>query len=61
MTIEERIVARFMEKLADDKSISRETVLRIEALWKQGLLNNVDAILSAIREGAKAHGENPAS
>jgi hypothetical protein len=61
MTIEERIVAKFMEKIADDKSIPRETLRRIEALWKQGQLKNADAILNAIRQGASAHGENPTS
>jgi len=61
MTIEERIVAKFMEKIADDKSIPRETLWRIEALWKQGQLKNADAILNAIRQGASAHGENPTS
>jgi len=61
MTIEERIVASFMKKLADDESIPRETVQRIEALWKQGQLKNADAILNAIRQGANAHGENRTS
>ena len=61
MTIEEQIVAKFMEKIADDKSIPRETLRRIEALGKQGQLTNADAIFNAIRQGASAHGENPTS
>jgi hypothetical protein len=61
MTIEERIIAQFMEKIARDKSIPRDTLRRIEALWKQGQLKNADAVLDAIRQGASAHGENPTS
>jgi hypothetical protein len=55
MTIEERIVAKFIEKLAADEAIPHETALLIEALWKECKLKNVDAILSAIKQGANAH------
>jgi hypothetical protein len=61
MTIEERIIARFLQKLADDESVPRETVQRMQALWTQGRLNDADAILNAIRKGADGHGETAAS
>ncbi len=59
MTIEERIVAKFIEKVAADRAIPPETARRIEALWKEQKLKHVDAILDAIKQGASAHDQNP--
>ena len=58
MTIEERIISRFVEKLESDQSIPREVASRILALWKEGALKDADAILEAIGEGVKAHAKN---
>ena len=61
MTIEDRIIGKFIEKLTADEAIPQETTVRIEALWREGKLKNADAILSAIKQGANAHAQNPAA
>ena len=58
MTIEEQIVARFIEKVVADGAIPPETAQRIEALWKERNLKSVDAILDAIKQGVNANDQN---
>ena len=58
MTVEDRIVAKFLEKLTSDHSIPQEVVNRLKSLWEEGRLEDVHSILSAIREGVKDHAEN---
>jgi len=58
MTVEERIVANFLEKLRSDQSIPREVFARIQSLWKEGRLADVQAILSALREGIRDDAKN---
>ena len=58
MTIEDRIVARFIEKIKQDKEIPEEIIPLIEALSRQGGLKNVDAVLNAIKQGAKTDGKS---
>lgn len=58
MTVEERIVSKFVEKLESDQSIPREVADRIRSLWEKGSLNDVDAIVTAITEGVKDHAKN---
>ena len=58
MTVEERIVAKFLEKLGSDQSIPREVFARIQSLWKEGRLADVQAILSALREGIRDDAKN---
>ena len=58
MTVEERIVAKFLEKLRSDQSIPQEVFTRIQALCKEGRLADVQAILCALREGIRDHAKN---
>jgi len=58
MTVEERIVANFLEKLRSDQSIPREVFALIQSLWKEGRLADVQAILSALREGIRDDAKN---
>ncbi len=58
MTVEERIVAKFLEKLRSDQSIPQEVFTRIQALCKERRLADVQAILSALREGIRDHAKN---
>lgn len=60
MTVEERIVAKFLEKLRTDQSVPQEVFARIQSLWKQGRLADVQAILSALREGIRDDAKNTA-
>lgn len=58
VTIEERIVKRFFEKMEADQSIPQEVVHRIQSLWKEGGLKDANAILTAIRQGVKDLAKN---
>ena len=58
MTIEDRIVAKFLEKLRSDKSIPQEVFARIQSLCKAGPVVDVQSILSALKEGIRDHAKN---
>ena len=58
MTVEERIVAKFLEKLRSDQSILQEVFARIQSLCKEGRMADVQAILSALREGIRDYAKN---
>jgi len=58
MTVEERIMARFIDTIDNDKSVPREVVRRITLLLKEGKLNDADTILTVISEGVKEDGKN---
>jgi hypothetical protein len=61
LTIEERIMRKFFEKMEADNSIPREVVRQIRLLWNEGKLKDADAILKAIREGVKDHAKGSAT
>ena len=63
MTIEERIISKFIEYLRIDNAVSSETAQKIEALWKDGNLSNVEAILDAIKikKEVQDNGKNQAT
>ena len=58
MTVEERIMARFIDTIDNDKSVPREVVRRITLLLKEGKLKDADTILTIISEGVKEDGKN---
>ncbi len=58
MTVEERILARFIETIETDESVPREVARRIELLWKEGRLKDADAILTVISEGVRDDAKN---
>jgi hypothetical protein len=58
MTVEERIMARFIDTIDNDKSVPREVVRRITLLLKEGKLKDADTILTVISEGVKEDGKN---
>jgi len=58
MTIEERIVERFLEKLKSDQLVPSEVVDSLRVLSKEGKLKDAQAILRAIGEGMKDHAKN---
>ena len=58
MTVEERIMARFIQTIDTDKSLPQEVVRRIKLLLKEGRLKDADAILTVIREGVRDDAEN---
>ncbi len=60
MTIEERIMERFLEKLKSDQFVPAEVVDSIRILNKEGQLKDAQAILRAIGEGVKEHAKNSA-
>ncbi len=49
MSIEQRIAAKFIERIRSDSAIPPEVADRISALCKEGRLRDVDAVLNAIR------------
>jgi len=53
ITIEARIVAKFLEKLDSDELIPREVARRIQAFFRQEGVKDADAILYAISHGVK--------
>jgi len=55
MSIEERITARFIEKIRSDSAIPPKVAERISALYKDGALRDVDAVLDAIRSDGDGH------
>ncbi len=61
MTIEARIVAKFLEKLDSDELIPREVARRIQSYFQQDGVKDADAILKAISEGVKDHAKNSAT
>ena len=61
MTVEQRIVANFLEKLKSDHSIPQEVFARIQSLCEEGRVADVQAILNALREGMRDHAKNSAT
>ena len=61
MTIEARIVAKFLEKLDSDELIPREVARRIQSFFRQEGTKDADAILNAISQGVKDHAKNSAT
>lgn len=60
MTIEERIMQRFLERLKSDQSVPAEVVDSLRMLKKEGKLKDAQAILRAIGEGVREHAKNTA-
>ena len=60
MTIEERIVERFLNKLRSDQAVPGEVVVSLQELIKEGKLKDAQAILRAISEGVTEHAKNTA-
>ena len=60
MTIEERIVERFLEKLKSDQAVPEEVVVSLQELIKEGKLKDAQSILRAISEGVTEHAKNTA-
>jgi hypothetical protein len=60
MTIEERIIERFLEKLKSDQFVPAEVVDSLRILNKEGKLKDPQAILRAIGQGVKEHAKNTA-
>jgi len=60
MSIQERIVERFLNKLRSDQAVPREVVVSLLELVKEGKLKDTQAILRAIREGVTEHAKNTA-
>ena len=60
LTIEERIVERFLQKLELDQFVPAEVVDSIRILNKEGKLKDAQAILRAIGEGVQEHAKNTA-
>ena len=60
VTIEERIVESFLEKLKSDQFVPGEVVDLLRILNEQGKLKDAQAILRAIGEGVKEHAKNTA-
>lgn len=58
MSVEERIVAKFVQKLESDQKIPKEVLRRLLLLWEEGKLKDPEAIIRAIREGVHDHAEN---
>lgn len=58
MTVEERIVAKFLEKLRSDQSIPQEVFARVQSLCEKRRLADVQAILNALKEGMRDHAKN---
>lgn len=58
MTIEERIVERFLNKLKSDQAVPEEVVDSLQELIKEGKLKDAQLILRAISEGVKEHAKN---
>ena len=61
MTVEERIVAKFLEKLRFDQSIPQEVLARIQSLCKEGRVADLQAVLNALKEGMRDHAKNPST
>lgn len=60
MSIEERIVERFLNKLKSDQAVPGEVVVSLQELIKEGKLKDAQAILRAISEGVTEHAKNTA-
>ena len=60
MSIEERIVERFLNKLRSDQAVPGEVVVSLQELIKEGKLKDTRAILRAISEGVTEHAKNTA-
>ena len=58
MTVEERIMARFIDTIDTDESVPQEVVSRIKLLLREGRLKDADAILTVISEGVKDNAKN---
>ena len=58
MTVEDRIMARFIETIGSDQSVPPEVARRIKSLWKNGQLKDADAILAVIKEGVRDDAKN---
>jgi hypothetical protein len=58
MTVEDRIMARFIETIGTDQSVPPEVARRIKSLWKKGQLKDADAILTMIKEGVRDDAKN---
>ena len=61
MSIEERIVERFLNKLRSDQAVPGEVVVSLQELIKEGKLKDTEAILRAISKGVTEHAKNTAS
>ena len=61
MTIEARIVARFLQKLDSDELVPKEVARRIQSFFQQDGVKDADAILNEIRQGVKDHAKNSAT
>jgi hypothetical protein len=57
-TVEDRIIARFIETIGTDRSVPPEVARRITSLWKNGQLKDADAILTMIKEGVRDDAKN---
>jgi len=60
LTIDERIVERFLNKLKSDQAVPEEVVDSLQELIKAGKLKDADAILRAISKGVTEHAKNTA-
>lgn len=60
MSIEERIVERFLNKLKSDQAVPGEVVVSLQELIKEGKLKDAQAILRAISEGVTEREKNTA-
>lgn len=60
MSIEERIVERFLNKVKSDQAVPEEVVVSLQELIKEGKLKDAQAILRAISEGVTEHAKNTA-
>ena len=60
MSIEERIVERFLNKLRSDQAVPEEVVVSLQELIKEGKLKDAQSILRAISEGVTEHAKNTA-
>jgi hypothetical protein len=58
MTIESRIVARFLQNLDSDELVPKEVARRMQSFFQQGGVKDADGILDAIRQGVKDHAKN---
>jgi hypothetical protein len=58
MTVEERILERFISTIDTDKSVPQEVVRRMKVLLREGRLKDADAILKVISEGVKHDAED---
>ncbi len=55
-SIEERIIGRFLERLADDPAVPPDLPKRIRELAVRGELDNVELLLEAFIKGGQISG-----